>query len=126
MTYVGCDLGTVAAKVVVMQDGAITAGETRAYKNLPRQAAETVMESVLSAADLSSEQIECCVATGFGKKAVSGATADAPEIVCISRAVRFLDPDVRTVIDVGGQSIRAFNIGANGKIIDSTANEKCL
>jgi predicted CoA-substrate-specific enzyme activase len=108
-----------------MQNGSILARESRAYKNLPKQAAETAMASALASAGLSPDQVEYCVATGFGKKAVSGADGDAPEIICISRAVRFLDPGIRTVIDVGGQSIRAFNIGGNGKITDSTANEKC-
>ena len=125
MIYAGCDLGTIAAKVVVIENGSILAYGTLAYKNLPRQAAVAVMESVLSRADLSTEQIDYCMATGFGKKAIPYANGDVPEVICLNRAIRRLNPEVRTVIDVGGQSIRAFNIGSTGKITDSTANEKC-
>ncbi len=125
MIFAGCDLGTTAAKMVIIDNGSIRAHETLAYKNLPRQAAVAVMDSVLSKTSLSADQISFCVATGFGKKAIPFANGDAPEIVCLNRAVRFLKPEVRTVIDVGGQSIRAFNIGANGRVTDSTANEKC-
>jgi predicted CoA-substrate-specific enzyme activase len=123
--FAGCDLGTAAAKIVLMEDDSIRAHDTLAYKNLPRQAATTLMERVLAAADLSAEQIDYCIATGFGKKAIAFADGDVPEVLCLNRGIQFLNADVRTVIDVGGQSIRAFNIGANGKVTDSTANEKC-
>jgi len=125
LIYAGCDLGTVAAKMVILSNGDILAHETLAYKNLPRQAAVSVMESLLAKANLSEEQIEYCIATGFGRKAIPFANGNIPEVVCLNRAVQKLNPDVKTVIDVGGQSIRAFNIGDNGKITDSTANEKC-
>jgi predicted CoA-substrate-specific enzyme activase len=39
--------------------------------------------------------------------------------------VRRLNPNIRTILDVGGQSIRAFALGDNGKVTDSTGNEKC-
>jgi len=123
--YAGCDLGTVAAKVVIIENGAILAHDILAYKNLPKQAAVAVMENALSKAGLSLEQLAYCMATGFGKKAIPYANGDVPEVVCLNRAIRRLNPEALTVVDVGGQSIRAFNIGANGKITDSTANEKC-
>ena len=125
MIYAGCDLGAVAAKVVIISNGEILAHEILAYKNLPKQAAVSVLESALSKAGLSEEQIECCMATGFGRKTIPYADGNAPEVVCLNRAVQRLNADVRTVIDVGGQSIRAFNINDSGKITDSTANEKC-
>ncbi|MBL7174331.1 MAG: hypothetical protein ISS66_00775 [Desulfobacteraceae bacterium] len=125
MIYAGCDLGTVTAKVVIIENDDIVASETVAYKNLPKQAAVEVFEKTLSKAGLQSNQIEYCVATGFGKKAVPYADADSPEIVCLSRTFRLLNKDVRTVIDAGGQSMRAINISNKGRVIDSTANEKC-
>ena len=66
-----------------------------------------------------------CVATGFGKKAGPYATADSAEVVCLNRAFRRLNTDVRTVIDAGGQSMRAINFSQKGKVLDSTVNEKC-
>ncbi len=125
MIYAGCDLGTVSAKVVLIKDGSIVAQEILPYKNLPRQAAVTAFDNALSKAGLSSDRIAYCVATGFGKKRIPYANGDIPEIVCVNRAMRQVHPEVRTVIDAGGQSIRAFNIGKNGRVIDTTANEKC-
>lgn len=125
MISVGCDLGTVAAKVVVLDDVTIASAKTLAYKNLPKQAAVTALQLVLSELGLAAEAVDSCVATGFGRKAVPYATAEVPEVVCLNRGVRWLNPGIRTAIDVGGQSIRAFALGENGKITDSTGNEKC-
>ena len=67
MIYAGCDLGTITAKVVLMEDDAILASETMPYKKLPVQAAVEVFEGALAKASLSADQIDYCVATGFGK-----------------------------------------------------------
>ena len=125
MIYAGCDLGTITAKVVIMKDNDILTHEILPYKNLPRQIAEEVYQKALSRLDFSPDQIDYCVATGFGKKAVSYADAESSEVVCLNRAFRFLNPDVRTIIDAGGHSMRAVNINQKGRVIDSTVNEKC-
>lgn len=125
MLYIGCDLGTVAAKLVILRDDTVVATKTLAYKNLPKQAAVAALEQALSELGLTQDAIDGCVATGFGRKAVPYATADVPEVLCLNRGARRLNPAIRTVIDVGGQSIRAFALGENGKVTDSTGNEKC-
>jgi predicted CoA-substrate-specific enzyme activase len=108
-----------------MEDDKILASEILAYKSLPRQAAMAVMDRALAKAEIKSSQIAYCLSTGFGKKAVPHADRDIPELLCLSRAVHQLNPDIRTVIDAGGQSIKAFNINPQGKVTASTANEKC-
>jgi len=123
--YAGCDLGTVTAKVVIIEDKDIVASTVIPYKNLPKQAAVEVFERALSKAGLTPEKINYCVSTGFGKKAVSYADADSPEVVCLNRAFRQFNTDVKTIIDVGGQNMRALNINEKGKVVNSTANEKC-
>lgn len=123
--YAGCDLGTVTARVVIIEDGAILSAETMPYKKLPVQAAVEAFEKALSRANITPDQISYCVATGFGKKAVPYANAESAEIVCLNRAFRVMNADVRTVIDAGGQSMRAVNFSDKGKVLDSTVNEKC-
>jgi len=115
----------VTAKVVIIENDSIRASEMAAYSTLPKQAALEAFEKAMSDAGLSRDQIDHCVATGFGKRVVSFSDGSISEMAALNRAVRLLNPDVRTVVDAGGQSIRAFNIGADGRIINSTSNEKC-
>jgi predicted CoA-substrate-specific enzyme activase len=125
LIYAGCDLGTVTAKVVIIENDSILASEIIAYKTLPRQAVAEVFKKTTTKSDLSVDQIDYFTATGFGRKAVEFADDNVSEIVAVNRAIRLLNGDVRTVVDVGGQSITAFNIGKKGRIIDSAVNEKC-
>jgi len=123
--FAGCDVGAVSAKVVILKEDAILVQETMTYRTLPRQAATEIMEKALAIAGLSPDQLDDCVACGFGRKVVPYANGDVPEILSLSRGVRWAHPGVRTVIDAGGQKIRAFNIEENGKVFDSATNEKC-
>ena len=125
MIYAGCDLGTISAKAVLIKNGNILAVETLAYKNLPKQAAIQVMEMAKNKAGLTKENISYCLSTGFGKKAVPFADKDLPEFLCLSRAIHKLDPEIRTVIDAGGSTIKAFNMDSSGKVTTSATNEKC-
>jgi (R)-2-hydroxyacyl-CoA dehydratese activating ATPase len=123
--FAGCDLGTVSVKVVITNGPEIVATEILPYKNLPQLAVKEAMDNALKKADLTSEDIDFCAATGFGKKAVPFADKESPEVVCLNRAFRRLYPEVRTIVDIGGQSMRAINLNDRGKVLDSTANEKC-
>jgi (R)-2-hydroxyacyl-CoA dehydratese activating ATPase len=125
LIYAGCDLGTISAKAVIIENGKILAVNVLPYKSLPRQAAAKVMENALADAGLTKDRISYCLSTGFGKKAVPYANGDIPELVCLKRAIKELNPEIRTVIDGGGQSIKAFNINAMGEVSATTANEKC-
>jgi predicted CoA-substrate-specific enzyme activase len=108
-----------------MEDDGILVQEAMPYRMLPRQAAVEVMDRALARVDLTLDKLDGCVACGFGRKVVPYAQAGVPETVATSRAVRWLDPGIKTVIDAGGQKIRAFNIEEDGKVLDSATNEKC-
>ena len=114
MIYAGCDLGIVSAKAAIIDNGNVLACEVLPYKSHPRQAAVEVMDRALAKACLRREQIEYCVATGFGKKAVPYADEVAGDLICNHRAIREINANVRTVINVGGHSYAAFNIDDDG------------
>ena len=47
MIYAGCDLGTISAKAVIIENGNILAVSVLPYKSLPKQAAVNVMQNAL-------------------------------------------------------------------------------
>ena len=126
MPYAGCDLGVVTAKVAIIEDGRILAFETVRYKGLPDQAVTRAMEAAMARAGLSRENVDFCLGTGMGAKAVGCADDIVPEIMCLNRAVRQLNPRARTVIDVGGYSFMAFNITPGGEIVEAAVTDKCV
>jgi len=122
---VGCDLGTVSAKAVVVKDGDILASEVVRYTSHPDQAANEVLHRALATAGLGQQQVDACVATGLGAKAVPFANGNAPDMLCLQQAARALNPRVRTIIDVGGHSLAAFNLDDRGVLLESAVVDKC-
>ena len=125
LIYAGCDLGIISAKAAIIDNRDILALEVLPYKCHPREAAVEVMNRALAKAGLCREQVEYCVATGFGKKAVPYADVALGDLICHHRAIREINTGVRTVIDVGGQSFAAFNIDDNGWVSETAVTDKC-
>jgi predicted CoA-substrate-specific enzyme activase len=123
--YAGCDLGICSAKVVITDNGTILASETVPYKCFPHQAAEAAMEGALRKFGISADGAVPCLATGFGDKAVHFADGIAPNINCLLRGLRALNPKVRTVIDVGGHTLRVSNTTNDGKLYYTAFIEDC-
>ena len=47
------------------------------------------------------------------------------EITCHAKGAHFLDPDARTVIDIGGQDSKVIRIDENGNVLNFIMNDKC-
>ena len=56
---------------------------------------------------------------------MTGANQAVSEITAQGRAVNFLYPSVRTVIDIGAQFSRIFRVEANGTVSNFVISEKC-
>jgi len=123
--YAGCDLGICSAKIVITDNGTILASEVVPYKSFPHKAAAAAMGGALHKAGLSVDGGVPCLATGFGDKAVRFADGTAPNITCLLRGLRALNPQVRTVIDVGGHTLRVTNTTSNGEVRHIAFIEDC-
>ena len=47
------------------------------------------------------------------------------EIMCHAAGARFLDPSIRSLIDIGGQDSKAVVMDENGRVTNFTMNDKC-
>ncbi len=126
MISAGCDLGVSTAKVVITENMTILASEIVPYKNFPHKAVKAAMECALREAGLSSDGIDACLATGFGGEAVHFAEQAAPGPTCLLRGIKELNPEVKTVIDVGGHTVMASNIDRNWKLSSQAFVEECF
>ena len=125
MYTAGVDVGAITAKAAIFGDegclatALILAGYDRAA------AARQVLDQALARAGLVGEQLTRLVATGYGRVQVPGADRTVTEITCHARGAWYLCPDVRTVIDIGGQDSKAIAVGERGKVLDFVMNDKC-
>ena len=83
------------------------------------------MEEALKRADISFQEITYIVSTGYGRINVPFADKQFTEITCHAKGIISLFPKAKTIIDVGGQDIKAIKIDATGRTIDFVMNDKC-
>jgi predicted CoA-substrate-specific enzyme activase len=111
-------------KAVILNNGVIASiiGPTGPEQ---RRLANKVMEEALKRADISLQEITYIVSTGYGRINVPFADKQFTEITCHAKGIVSLFPKAKTIIDVGGQDIKAIKVDTNGKTIDFVMNDKC-
>ena len=125
MITVGVDVGSITAKAAVIIDDSIAATKVILTGYNSRNAGEQVFEGVLANAGIESSQVDRIIATGYGRNSVSFADKAVTEITCHAAGAHYLNPDIRSIIDIGGQDSKAIVINENGKVIDFAMNDKC-
>ena len=102
MIVAGCDVGSLSAEAVLLEDGKILGSEILLVRPTAEQSARDVMDKLLARLGLSYDDIAYAVATGYGRETIPFADGNLSEISCHARGAHFLVPSIRTVIDVGG------------------------
>ena len=125
MICAGCDLGSRAVKCVLIEDDKIRNFEIQSYKKHPADAAVDAMESVVKNEGLLANDILYTASTGHGRKIIDFADKAILEVACLKKAILWKFPEVRTIIESGGESIRCYSIGNEGNFSDTAANDKC-
>lgn len=64
------------------------------------------------------------VSTGYGRARVE-ADATMSELSCHAMGAHALFPEAKTVVDIGGQDLKALHIGPGGTLEDFLMNDKC-
>lgn len=124
--YVGIDVGSSAAKCIILDaDGALVGHHVTPSGFDYTEAAETVLTAALIEADATRDDIACCVATGYGRKRVPHANRCVTEITCHARGAKEWYPQVRSIIDIGGQDTKVIWLNTDGKMADYRMNAKC-
>jgi len=122
----GIDVGSVSSQAVIVADGKIFAyGNTRTGSDSP-ESARNVLTYALDGLEMPEDRIDYCIGTGYGRVNVPMADRSITEIACHARGANFIyGPEVRTVLDVGGQDCKAIRCDEKGKVNTFLMNDKC-
>jgi bzd-type benzoyl-CoA reductase Q subunit len=122
----GVDVGSVGSKAAVMIDGEVYSyGVMRTGSNSPESATK-VLRWALEDTGLQVNDLKYIVGTGYGRVNVPMANKAITEIACHAKGANYIwGPTVRTVLDVGGQDIKAIRIDETGRVVSFLMNDKC-
>jgi len=124
--FVGIDAGSSATKCVVLDEAARLVGKHVTASGFDFvEAAEAVLSRSLFEAESVREDVARCVSTGYGRSRVSLADRQVTEITCHARGAREWYPQVRSVIDIGGQDTKVIHVHTDGRMADYRMNSKC-
>ncbi len=129
MSFVcGIDIGSLTAKIICLStqpDGEIQQKYSyiqRVGYN-PKGVAKNLIIHAKEA--LKIDRFASIIATGYGRKLVNEANKKITEITCHAQGAFFINPIIRTVIDIGGQDSKVIRLDENGNVQDFELNDKC-
>ncbi|MFQ5996665.1 MAG: acyl-CoA dehydratase activase [Dehalococcoidales bacterium] len=125
MFVAGVDIGSRAAKAVVMNNGTIVSSVICDTGPESIKTSQMTMAEALQGTGLSLDALQYIVATGYGRVLVPFANENISEISCHARGITWYFPSVRTILDMGGQDCKAINCDADGRVTNFIMNDKC-
>ncbi|MBM4312393.1 MAG: 2-hydroxyglutaryl-CoA dehydratase [Deltaproteobacteria bacterium] len=121
----GIDIGSITAKAAIMKDDLLLGSRVIFTGYNSEAAGLRVYEELLGELGLDRAEVVRIVATGYGRKSVTIADKAVTEIMCHAAGARFLQPSVRSLIDIGGQDSKAVVMDENGRVTNFAMNDKC-
>jgi len=125
MIVAGVDIGSLTGKALILKDGSILAWSLIPTGYDSTETANRATSQALEKASLSLSQLDYTVSTGYGRVVVPFANKNITEISCHAKGASWFHPDVRTILDMGGQDCKAIRCDADGNVIGFAMNDKC-
>jgi len=122
----GIDVGSTYTKAVIVDGEFNILG--RALNNTGFKLAEIARrtyEQALGIAGLGEREIEYVVATGFGRHQVPFSDVAVTDLTASARGSNILFPSTRTILDVGGQTMKASRLDERARVKSFRLNDKC-
>ena len=86
---------------------------------------DEAFEMALANAGVAEPDIRYTVATGFGRNQVAFRDVKATDLTATARGAIHLFPGTRTVLDIGGQTMKVSRIDENARVQSFRLNDKC-
>ena len=127
--YLGIDVGSVSANTIIMDDhGEVLEEHYTRIKGQPLQTVRKIVEEIIHR--IPPEQFHSLSFTGIGGKLLSELLGGnfVNEIIAQTKAVQHFYPEVKTIIDIGGEDSKLILLeeeGGRSKMSDFSMNTLC-
>ena len=127
MTFTaGIDVGSTYTKALLLDDDGRIAGRAMRRTGFRlAEAARGVYDEALAAAGVSEANVVYVIGTGYGRFQVGFADVQITDLTASARGACLLFPNTRTVLDVGGQTMKATRVDERAKVKSFRLNDKC-
>ena len=126
LNVVGIDIGSTYTKAIALDEQRKVVGTAVRRTGFKlAEAAQAVFEDLLQDSGLDRAAVDYVAATCYGRYTVPFRHAQVTELTAHAQAAVHLFPDTRTILDIGGQDIKAIKVDAEGRVKAFRLNDKC-
>ncbi|HEU5366925.1 MAG TPA: acyl-CoA dehydratase activase [Ktedonobacterales bacterium] len=123
---VGIDIGSTYTKAVMLdEEKHVCATALRRSGFKPAAATAALYEDLLANAGVTRSDVTYIATTGYGRYMIPFRHTQITELTCHALATAYHFPAVRTILDIGGQDIKAIRIDERGRVRAFRLNDKC-
>ena len=123
MYSIGIDSGSVATKGILFDGERIVEKIVLPTGWSPKNASLEVYEKL--ACDINKDEIIKVIGTGYGRVSMDFVDKKVTEIACHAKGIHFLNNNIRTILDIGGQDSKVINLDNDGNVSNFIMNDKC-
>jgi (R)-2-hydroxyacyl-CoA dehydratese activating ATPase len=122
----GIDVGSTYTKAaIVNEEGDLLGVSMIATGFKLEEVSQSALAEALQRAGLESDDIDYLASTGYGRNMVPFRDLQVTDMTAQSWGTRFFFPQTRTVLDVGGQTMKALRLDGDGRVQSFRLNDKC-
>ncbi len=125
MYTIGIDIGSTTSKCAILKDGTDIIAKSLRIGGMGTDAPNEALEDIWNTSGLSKQDMEYSVVTGYGRMRFEGADAEVSELTCHAMGGKLIFPDLRTLIDIGGQDAKIISLTESGRMSNFVMNDKC-
>ncbi len=125
MVVAGIDVGATYTKAVLVADGTVAGRAILPTGFHFARAAERALQAALEAAGLGRKDVAYVATTGYGRHMVPFRDLAVTDLTAQAWAVHGMYPQARTILDIGGQNVKAIRVDERGRVRAFRLNDKC-
>lgn len=125
MYTLGIDIGSTTSKCVLLEDGKRIAAHVLVQAGTGTHGPEQALQTIYTQSGIQKSEIAFTVATGYGRLTLPDADGEMSELSCHGKGIAAMYPDVRTIIDIGGQDAKVICLNSKGQMMNFAMNDKC-
>ena len=125
MITIGIDIGSITTKIAMMENGTLGYTDISLSGYDMEKAWQDIYRKLLDQTGKHESDVDKIVSTGYGRSNVSIAHKKITEISCHAAGAKYYYPQVKAIIDIGGQDSKFIRMGGDGSILDFVMNDKC-
>ena len=125
MITLGIDIGSTTSKCVLMRDGQDIIASSLRVGGLGTEGPAEALAELWEKAGITAEDVDRTIVTGYGRNKYEGADGEVSELTCHALGGRWVFPELRTLIDIGGQDAKIISLSESGRMSNFVMNDKC-